>query len=247
MPIPINNFTVIESVYGKFLVNRHCTFQAEYLIKTGYPHIQSELKKILLITESLPANCVVVDAGANIGLVGIPIAQNVRAKGGVVHAFEVQRMMFYALCGSTALNDLENLYVNNVALGSSAGKLKVPKVDYGKPQDFGMLSLSDQASVGAYEEVAVTTVDNLGLPRLDFFKIDVEGMEIDVLKGAQNSIQRYKPWVWIEYWKVAQQDIRNQFAGLDYKYFVMDQLNMLCAPTERLNASQIKITASEAV
>jgi hypothetical protein len=43
----VNNFTVIESVYGRFVVNRHCQFHAEYLIKTGRPHIQSELNKIL--------------------------------------------------------------------------------------------------------------------------------------------------------------------------------------------------------
>jgi hypothetical protein len=34
-----------------------------------------------------------VDAGANIGLVSIPVAQLLKDRGGVVHAFEVQRMM----------------------------------------------------------------------------------------------------------------------------------------------------------
>jgi hypothetical protein len=49
----VKNFTVIESVYGKFLVNRHCAYQAEALIKTGRPHIDDELRKILAIVESL--------------------------------------------------------------------------------------------------------------------------------------------------------------------------------------------------
>jgi hypothetical protein len=41
----INNFVVIDSIYGKFIVNRYCDYQAEALIKTGATHIEPELKK----------------------------------------------------------------------------------------------------------------------------------------------------------------------------------------------------------
>jgi hypothetical protein len=87
----INNFVIIESIYGRFIVNRHCSFQAEALIKTGRTHIEPELRKILTIISTLPQNCVVVDAGANIGLVSVPIARDIAIKNGTVHAFEVQR------------------------------------------------------------------------------------------------------------------------------------------------------------
>ena len=193
----------------------------------------------------MPEKSIVVDAGANAGLVCVPIAQLLRAKGGTVHAFEVQRMMYYALCGTAAINDLENLYVHNKAVGSAPGTLKATKPDYGAKQDFGLFSLVNQNDPNASEEVPVTTIDSLSLPGFDFFKIDVEGMEIDVLKGAQNSIRKYQPWCWVEYWKVDVNEIKKQFEGLDYKFFVMDQLNMLCAPVARINSSQIKITAKE--
>ncbi|HYZ22842.1 MAG TPA: hypothetical protein VE690_11860, partial [Rhodopila sp.] len=94
--MPVNNFTVIESDYGKFIVNRHCSYQAEHLIKTGRPHIQPELNNILALVSHLPDNCIAVDAGANVGLVAIPVAQSVSARNGMVHAFEAQRMMHYA-------------------------------------------------------------------------------------------------------------------------------------------------------
>src|ERR1700693_4895150 len=116
--LAINNFTVLDSAYGRFIVNRHCAFQAEALVKTGRPHIDNEIKKILTIVNGLPGECVVVDAGANIGLISIPIARAVKPRGGTVHAFEAQRMMFYALCGATALNDLENLVVWHRAVGA---------------------------------------------------------------------------------------------------------------------------------
>jgi ribosomal protein RSM22 (predicted rRNA methylase) len=77
MDAKVHNFTIIESIYGRFVINRHCQFQAESLIKTGHPHIQDELNKILTIVGSLPGNCVVVDAGANAGFVRIPIAKEI--------------------------------------------------------------------------------------------------------------------------------------------------------------------------
>jgi FkbM family methyltransferase len=240
----VNNFTVIESEFGRFIVNRHCAFQAESLIKTGRPHIWDEINKILTLVSRLPDNCVVVDAGANIGLVAVPVAQAVLPRGGVVHAFEVQRMMCYALCGSAALNDLENLIVRNQALGATIGTLGAGKPDYGRPQDFGMFSLIDQAGP-QLEQVEVVTVDSLGLPRLDFLKVDVEGMEIEVLKGARGSIERHLPWGWVEYWKVNVDDIKAQFVGLEYKFYIMDNLNMLCAPADKLARLNIAVTARE--
>ncbi len=241
----VNNFAVIDSVYGKIVVNRHCAYQAEALIKTGYPHIESELAKILSIVRSLPEKSVIVDAGANIGLVSIPIAQEIKAKGGVVHAFEVQRMMFYALCGSAALNDLDNLHAHNKALGSSADTVSAGQPNYSIPQDFGLYSLVDPVTSSSREDVPVVAIDDLRLPRLDFLKIDVEGMELEVLRGARRVIRDFAPWCWVEYWKVDINEIKASFAHANYRFFPIDQLNMLCAPAARLLASGIRIDGCE--
>lgn len=240
----IRNFTTIESEYGPFIVNRHCAYQAEVLIKTGKPHIQEELQKILAIANSLSSDSVCIDAGANIGLVCVPLAQVLVPNNGVVYAFEVQRMMAYALCGAAALNDLENLVIFNQGLGAELGTLGAQKIDYAKPQDFGLFSLVDQTK--AHETtIEVVTIDSLNLLRLDFLKIDVEGMEIEVLRGAQKSIRQYLPWCWIEVWKVGVENVKAQFNGLDYVFFMMDDLNMLCAPKNRLEQSTLKINAKE--
>ena len=241
----VNNFTVIESAYGKLVVNRHCAYQAEALIKTGYPHIESELVKILSIVRLLPDKSVIVDAGANIGLVSVPIAKEVKAKSGVVHAFEVQRMMFYALCGSAALNDLNNLHVHNKALGSSAGHVSAGQPDYGAPQDFGLYSLVDPAVSAFREDVPMTAIDDLRLPRLDFLKIDVEGMELEVLRGARNAIRDFMPWCWVEYWKVDINRIKASFAGANYRFFPIDQLNLLCAPAAHMITSGLRVDGCE--
>ena len=259
MKIP--NFTTIDSEYGPFIVNRHCAYQAEVLIKTGKPHIEAELRKILAIVNTLGEGATVVDGGANIGLVAIPVAKQLSTQGGQVLAFEPQRMMAYALCGAVALNDLENLEVRNQALGSTSKTVVGESPNYAKPQDFGLYSLAEQTrselNDGAnHEEVvdkAATTqvtidvipIDTLNLNRLDFLKVDVEGMEIAVLEGAKETIQRHSPWCWIEYWQVGIDNIKAQFAGLNYRFYRMDDLNLLCAPSARLEAAPLNINAAE--
>ena len=42
-------------------------------------------------------------------------------------------------------------------------------------------------------------VDSLGLPRLDWIKIDIEGAEVEALKGAMKTLGRYKPTLWMEF------------------------------------------------
>jgi FkbM family methyltransferase len=235
----LRNFTVIDSAYGPFIVNRYCTFQAEALIKTGRPHIEGELQKILKIVSTLPLNCVVVDGGANIGLISIPVAHAIQKKGGVVHAFEVQRMLFYGLCGAAALNDLENLQAYRIGLGEAKAVFKVPLLNYSVPRDFGTVSLVDQDNNSSTDDVEIASLDDLALPGLDFLKLDIEGMEIYALKGARRLIEQHLPWCWIEHNKVGAGAIKEQFKHLDYKFFLVDQQNMVCAPAVRLGANLI--------
>jgi FkbM family methyltransferase len=255
---PVNNFTVIESIWGRFIVPRHDAIQAEALIRTGRTHIEGELTTILGLVNTLPADCVVVDAGSNIGLVSIPIAQTIKARGGAVHAFEVQRQLCYAISGAAVLNDLGNLIVHHSALGATAGRLKNPadQADrYGEDVDFGTYSLLNNQTGDAY--VDVRTIDDLGLPRLDFLKIDVEGMDVDVLEGARRMIQAHLPYAWVEYGTPVpgrqsgnqEQDvldtienIKGQFSGLEYQFYRMDPLNLLCLPVDKARAHDIVVS-----
>jgi FkbM family methyltransferase len=239
----VNNFTVLESIYGRFVVNRRDKFQAEALVRTGMPHIQGELEVLLAIADTLPGGAFVVDAGANVGLVSIPLAQRLKPRGGVVLAYEVQRMIYYALCAGAVLNDLDNLFTFHQGLGARSRVEHIASANYGEAQDFGMFSLLNQPAQ-RNEAVQVSSLDELGLPRLDFLKIDVEGMEMEVLAGAKGMISRHRPWCWVEYWMVGAETIAGAFAGLDYQCFRMDELNLLCAPSDRLAGSGLVFEAT---
>jgi len=227
----INHFTVVESIYGKIIVNRNCDFQIDALAKTGRTHIESELQNIFQFVDKLTPGAIIIDAGANIGLFSIPVAQ--RRKDVSIIAFEPQRIIYNALCGSIALNDLSNVYVHNAAISDCAQYLVLPIIDYSMKMDYGTV----QVQPGEIQEntfmrnsmVRGITIDAMDLPRCDFIKIDVEGFEIQAIKGAKNTIKTFKPILWVEHHIVGVQAIA-EAVGEGYQFIVADPLNMVCVP-----------------
>lgn len=135
-----------------------------------------------------------IEVGANIGALTVPMARRVGPNGRVL-AFEPQRVLHQILCANLALNTLTNVSAVQAAVGARAGSIGVPNVDYRRFGNFGGVSLAQQAGV---ETVAVRMLDEFAIRRCDLLKIDVEGMELEVLQGATALIERTRPRIYIE-------------------------------------------------
>ena len=246
----VDNFLVLDSVYGQFIVARTCLFQAEALVKTGRTHIESELANIFAIVDTLPADAVIVDGGANIGFFTVPVAHRTQGRGVRIISFEPQRQLFQALGGSLAINGYRHVYLHNCGLGTEPGIAQLPEVDYSIAQDFGTVTLTNETTVDedgwmADRVVDITSIDAMDLPRLDFFKLDVEGYEVPALTGALETIKKHRPWIWIEYFITGVDPIKQTLDSIDnYEFFIMDYQNMLCVPKEKQN--NITISADPA-
>ena len=172
---------------------------------------------------------VAVDCGANIGVHTLEWAKKMTGWGTVV-AVEAQERIFYALAGNIAINNCFNATAVFAAVSAKSGSMRVPRPDYLKPASFGSLELkqspntefigqpidySDEKMV----EIRSLTVDSLGLKRVDLIKIDVEGMEFDVLDGAENSIRNHSPILFVEALKVDAAKLRLRLEQLGYRIF----------------------------
>jgi FkbM family methyltransferase len=165
---------------------------------------------------ALTPGAVAVDVGANIGALTVPMAQFV-GPSGVVIAFEPQRVLFQLLCANLALNGLLNVQAHQAAVGAVPGIVEMPAFDYARSGNFGGVMLaghirtSDGGTTEALREsqpapvlaapierVPVRPLDELELPRVDILKIDVEGMELDVIAGADATIRRCRPVLMVE-------------------------------------------------
>jgi FkbM family methyltransferase len=157
--------------------------------------------EVALFRQCLQPGDVALDIGANLGSHTVPLAHLV-GPSGFVHAFEPQRILFQIVCGNLALNELDNVRALPVALGRAPGRTKIPPIDYGGLNNFGGVEIG-----GAHgEDVEVVTLDQLDLPKIKLMKIDVEGMELEVLLGAKATLARCRPIVYVENDRVEKAD-----------------------------------------
>lgn len=153
--------------------------------------------EVSLFREIVKPGDIVLEAGANIGSHTLFLARAV-GQGGRVLAFEPQQRVHQMLCANLALNELFNVDPLQCGLGARADVMQVPRYVLDQEINIGGVALSEGVGQPGYETVAIRTIDSFQLPRLDFLKVDVEGMEHDVLTGARETIGRCRPIMYLE-------------------------------------------------
>lgn len=172
--------------YGHMIYHAHDLYVGQSLQLYGeFSPGEMDLYRFLL----QPGD-IVVEGGANLGALTVPIAQAV-GDTGIVFAFEPQRLTYQALNGNLALNSIPNVVTFNVALGATEGQIHVPPVNLTSPDNVGGVELDTTKP----PNIAVNALDAYTIPRLSLLKLDVEGMELDVLQGATDTIQRCRPLI----------------------------------------------------
>lgn len=140
-----------------------------------------------------PGN-VVIDVGANIGLTALRAAGRCGPAGRVI-ALEPDPLTFAKLTAALERNPLLRVEAHQVAVGETTGTLLLEVRD---PHNLGMNRISKQGTV----PVEVTTIDRLveqlELSRVDVIKVDTEGFEPNVLRGAAATIARHRPRLFLE-------------------------------------------------
>jgi FkbM family methyltransferase len=189
--------TVVDSRFGKMIVNRNDIYIGQAVIRYG----EYSQHEFALFEYLCGAGDVVVEVGANIGAHTLGLARQV-GPGGRVVAVEPQPVVFQTLCGNMAINSITNVDCLNLALSDAPGHVTVPIVDYGGQGNFGGISVHHAADVASRvpgHRVEARRLDDVfDYPRLKLLKIDVEGMEAAVLRGAKETIARHRPILYVE-------------------------------------------------
>jgi FkbM family methyltransferase len=154
---------------------------------------------IAALTARLTENgAVAVDVGANIGLFTVPLARATRDVGGHTYAFEPIPATADRLRENVAANGLEaTVTVMPIALGANSGRIEIEQEAGGTANARRVLERTDRSisvPLRAFDEV----VEELGIARCDVVKVDIEGGELDFLRGAGATIESHRPLLYLE-------------------------------------------------
>ena len=199
------NFTGI--VYGGFdnpVLRKYCLFPNDNAVT------QSLIKGFLYeqyIFDFLKDNSInligtdVIEVGSNNGHFTIEFAELVGNKGRVF-AFEPQRIIFQQLCCNLFLNGIDNVLAYQLAIGNESGVVKFEYADYlfRGSVNFGDVSVYDEqkSKHKTFEEVKSDKLDSFDFDEVKVIKIDVQGYESNVIDGAVKTINKHRPYIFIE-------------------------------------------------
>lgn len=173
---------------------------------------------------------IVLDIGANMGTFSIPIARaNPRL---TVHSFEAQRIIYYQLCANTFINGLDNIYAHHLALSDEEGFINLEIPDYAAETNIGAFSIDEETRKNEYECPTVGGTETIDLKKLDehgfkdvrLMKIDVEGHELEVLKGGRDTIERnnyppiiFEAWNWKPWFEPKRKQLFEYLTDMGYE------------------------------
>lgn len=169
-----------------------------HLNKTFCEQIETEKFEQKFYIDYLKPGMVAFDVGANIGEISILFSRFV-GKGGQVHSFEGTPETFKRLELIISASKKKNITLNEACLSDEEGMALFHIYD----EEFSSWNTLAQRPLENYgidikpiraEEIRVTTIDSYcesrNIPRIDLLKIDVEGAEYQVIKGASRMLKQ---------------------------------------------------------
>jgi FkbM family methyltransferase len=184
---------MIQGRHGPIFYNQNCQYIGKALELYG-EYCEHEIHLFKALIE--PSN-VIWEIGANTGSQSTALASMV--PHGTFVGFEPQIELYKIFVTNLTVNNCENAIPMNHALGEVQGVIPLPLINYHLPNNFGAVSLLNKNIAEDSFLVETSPIDKLTwLPPPDFMKIDVEGMESNVLRGGNVTIIKKKPIIYIE-------------------------------------------------
>lgn len=166
----------------------------------GFLHLgESNPLEMHVLRKIVRPNDIVFDVGANLGWYALNAAQVVGSSG-KVYAFEPNPAVANWASENCRLNHLSNVRIEKIALSDKTGRLEFYIGD-----NFGSLvkkvALLESRKIKRMS-VPVVTIDayvkRLNIKKIRLIKIDAEGKDFEVLRGAVQTLRKHHPYLIVE-------------------------------------------------
>lgn len=195
----------IKYVLHKLLGFRNYLFVFS-IFKIFTLHWDKKESHFTFFLKMIPPGTVVLDIGANIGVMAVLVARHI--KNARVVAFEPVPVNVAAMKRVISFFSLDNIRVEECALGNQEGEVEMvmPVIDSVRMQGLSHVVHSSitENNDGDKVKAPIRKLDNIpnlnGTMKVSAIKIDVENFEYFVLEGGRNFLQKHKPIICIELW-----------------------------------------------
>ena len=170
---------------------------------------------------------IILDVGANIGITAIPMARKFNAAR--IYAFEPISHNFNNLNRVIKLFGVKNVTSQKVALGEFTAEVEMVTPVQGGVIKQGLSKINDHDTPGRLEKVKIINLDSIPFKgKVTAIKIDVEGHELQVIKGAGKILSKDKPIIYCELWDSIRAEVVAYMQTYGYKSYIFDEsLNKL--------------------
>ncbi len=225
----------IDTIYGRMFVPDTDNGQYWWL-KTTRASPEDEMIEIVCDLLDARPRGIAIDAGANFGCWTLPLAKHAIK----VLAFEPQRCVRECLLKTLEDHpDKARITVIPCALGSKTGLTRFPDIKLEDSTNFGGVA-ADEVHIEHPDApmyvVPLTTIDHALRPYqgppVSFIKADIEGGEIDLFKGAIETIKKWKPIIIAEadHPRTDRFELGNLIESLGYNVEILKDNNFICMP-----------------
>lgn len=192
---------------------------SDWLGYCAYFNIKNEPYDVLF--SLIKKNMTIIDVGSNIGFMALNMA-SLTGNNGIVYAFEPDWYNYTYLKNNIDLNQGLNIKSFQLGVGSTTEKRKLVVFN---ESNRGENKITLDPGTKSYSEISIITLDDFieekNIQRIDVLKIDTEGFEMNVLKGAKKLIERFKPILFVE---IDEENIREQ--GSSAKEVIIHLINL---------------------
>lgn len=225
-----------------------CLDRGDYICQDLYWSGANDRAEIRHALRAIPAGGVMVDVGANYGYYAVTVASRLR-QNCTIYAFEPNGVIFERLRKNVAMNGASAVTAYHLGLSDQDGTAALVEVP----------GHSGAAHLRPGQGVAVTSLDRFceraSVDRVDLIKIDAEGAELRILRGARGTLLRFRPALVLELnaatlerEQASPDDVLALLRSLEYrvhsirperditlggKQWRLPILNALCLPRER--------------
>jgi FkbM family methyltransferase len=174
----------------KKIIHRAVNKLGYILLKREYMPNGISLSRDVSKDNSTQSIATIFDVGASIGEMSLYFSENFeQAK---IYAFEPVSSSYSALCKNTHAHS--RISPINIGFSNQSGKVKVYlQKDHGLNSINSNVNIPDEKNQGKFEEVEIDTIDNYcknnKIEYIDILKTDAEGIDLLILKGAENMIK----------------------------------------------------------